>query len=319
MTKPKNQRGQPQPTVDVPDAAQLPVAETIPVVQTLREGIAFWVTMASIVIGILSTCLAIYFYEAQKQEPCLTFGVNPTKTELEQPDFDKDLGFSYGGQPINSDSVTAVQLCILNSGTKSIPTSAILDTIRIKTPDGSPILSARIKKTSRSICDIKLVVDRQDFKTGVCRIDWRILEPNDGAIIQLIYAGGAHHDPTLEGTIEGQRQGIEVRHFGTITLEKNDSIVIPLGRFIFIVVMVAIIALIMFLTSVFAPKSETARAIKAAKTKIHELEKQAWREQKQIWMRQPLRLVPLVVILLAILFVIAAVSTLPNNAPPFGW
>jgi hypothetical protein len=92
------------------------------------------------VCTITSLILAVYFYQASKIKPLLTFAVNPLKAELQRPDYDKDLGFVYKGKPVDSDSVTSVQVCVWNAGTGSI--KEVLEQIRLVMPDGSAILTA---------------------------------------------------------------------------------------------------------------------------------------------------------------------------------
>jgi hypothetical protein len=80
-------------------------------------------------------------------------------------------------------------------------------------PDGSAILSARVKKASRPDCDFECIDDREDYKSGTCRLKWRILEPGDGAVLQIIYAGTASRDPKLDGVVEGQKDGVVVEPY----------------------------------------------------------------------------------------------------------
>src|SRR5665213_717698 len=80
----------------------------------------FWFSIFGTVTTILGFVLSIYFYRAAQVKPLLTFGVHPLKTELQRPDFDKELGFIYKGKPIESESITSVQVSIWNAGTRSI-------------------------------------------------------------------------------------------------------------------------------------------------------------------------------------------------------
>lgn len=173
----------------------------------------FWLSVVGGVTTIIGFVLSIYFYQASQIAPLLTFGVYPIKTELQRPDFDKKLGFVYEGKPIESEAITSVQVSIWNAGTRSISGDEILDPVRLVMPDGASILSVIAKKTSRPIAGFEILGNQDDYRTGTCRLKWRILEPGDGAVFQIIYVGSASRDPNLEGIIEGQKGGILVERF----------------------------------------------------------------------------------------------------------
>src|SRR6266404_7698921 len=173
----------------------------------------FWLGIVGTVGTLIGIVLSVYFYQASQIKPLLTFSVHPLKTELQRPDFDKELGFIYKGKPVDSESITSVQVCIWNAGTRSIRDSDVLDPYRLVMPDGAPILSVRVKKTARPICGFECLVNQEDYASGTCHVKWRILEPGDGAVLQIIYAGSARRDPKLAGAVEGQRDGIEVEQY----------------------------------------------------------------------------------------------------------
>jgi len=190
-------------------------------VRDLRDHISFWFNIISAIVSIISIVLAVYFYQASRIKPLLTFGVHPLKMELQRPDYDNELGFTYNGKPVDSDRITSVQVSIWNAGTRSIRNSDVLDPIRLVMPDGSVILSVQVKKTSRPICGFERLDNQGDYKSGKCRLKWLILEPGDGADLQIIYAGTAHNDPTLEGIVEGQTDGIVVEKYNLDFNRKN--------------------------------------------------------------------------------------------------
>lgn len=173
----------------------------------------FWLGIGGAVGTLIGLCLSVYFYQASQIKPLLTFSVHPLKTELQRPDFDKELGFIYKGKPVDSASITSVQVSIWNAGTRSIRDSDVLDPFRLAMPDRAAILSVRVKKTARPICGFERLDNQDDYKSGTCYLKWRILEPGDGAVLQIIYAGSAHRDPTLEGVVEGEREGVVVEQY----------------------------------------------------------------------------------------------------------
>ena len=60
-------------------------------------------------------------------------------------------------------------------------------------------------------------------KSGICRLKWVILESGDDAVVQIIYAGNANYDPTLEGAADGQRDGIVVEKYD-LTFDRDADI-----------------------------------------------------------------------------------------------
>ena len=67
----------------------------------------FWLGIVGTVGSLIGIVLSFYFYQESQIKPLLTFSVHPLKTELQRPDFDKELGFIYKGKPVNSESITS--------------------------------------------------------------------------------------------------------------------------------------------------------------------------------------------------------------------
>ena len=275
-----------------------------------------WFGIVGVVVGIIGIVLAVYFFQASKIKPLLTFGVHPLKTELQRPDYDKELGFIYKGKPVESESITSVQVSIWNAGTRSIRGSDVLDPFRLVMPDGAPILSVQIKKTGRPICGFERFDDKDDYKSGICRLKWIILEPSDGVVLQIIYAGSARRDPTLEGVVEGQR-GVVVEQYN-LTLDRK-AITISysmtnLGLF-FGLILVGI--LLMFIATRIHAKTETAKKI--AEEKV-EAEKHLAELRKRSWPPPPVFWVPFLGFSLCMFGAFALLFFLSSHlGPPFGW
>lgn len=284
-----------------------------------RDHISFWFGIVGAVIGIISFAVSVYFYQASQIKPQLTFGVHPLKTELQRPDFDKELGFIYKGKPLDSESITSVQVSIWNAGTRSIRDSDVLDPFRLVMPDGSAILSVRAKKTSRPICGFESLGNQEDYKSGICRLKWRILEPGDGAVVQIIYAGSARRDPTLEGTVEGQRDGTVVEGY-TLNLSGTaieDSISIRMSRHWPIIVLLLIGLFLLFIAGRSYTKTEAvkkwAQERAAAAKLLAEVQKKSVPAPPLLWV---LFVAGLVCILGAVVLLLIYNS---RPGPPFGW
>jgi hypothetical protein len=184
-------------------------------------------------------------------------------------------------------------------------------------PDGAPILSVRVKKTGRPICGFERLDNKEDYKSGICRLKWLILEPGDGVVLQIIYAGSARRDPTLEGVVEGQRDGVVVEQYN-LTLDRTAITIshslASLGL-VFALILVGI--LLMFIATGILAKTEAAKKISEAKA---EAEKHLAELRKRYVPPPPVFWVTFLGFLLCIVGAIALLFFLGSRpGPPFGW
>ena len=162
--------------------------------------------IAGSVASLIGLGLAVYFYYASIHHPELTFYVNPARATVVSAGQAQGLVVSHHDSVIKSD-VSAVQIAVWNAGTSPIRQEDILVPISIRSKNKSPILEATIRKTSRP--EIGLVINESSKAEGSIAIDWKVIEQDDGASIQLIYAGPASETFEIAGGIVGQRKVIE--------------------------------------------------------------------------------------------------------------
>jgi hypothetical protein len=276
----------------------------------------FWLGIGGTIGTLIGIVLTVYLYRASQIKPVLTFGVHPLKTELQRPDYDKELGFVYQGKLVDSASITAVQVAIWNAGTRSIRDTDVLEPFHLMMPDGAAILSVRVKKITRPICGFEFVNNQTDYVSGKCLLKWRILEPDDGVVLQVIYAGSARHDPTLEGVIEGQKSGIVVERYG-VNPEKTDiQSTISVLRLLGIVALAIVVtSLIMFATRIRSMTTigkKITEEIAEAEKKLALLKKTTGPMPLASWL--------LIFVALAVLgFGLWAFLYGLSTGPPFGW
>ena len=96
------------------------------------------------------------------------------------------LEILFKGEPVIDQFVMSTRLYIWNSGNSPLLKSEILEPIRFEIREKASILDTRILVRSRSVTGIDLDFD-EIF--GNTTIDFSIMEPEDGAAIQVIYAG----------------------------------------------------------------------------------------------------------------------------------
>jgi hypothetical protein len=300
-----------------PDNVDEPVAPAAGGVGDWRKHIFFfWLSIVGTIGTLTGVPLSVYFYQASQIKPLLTFSVHPLKTELQRPDFDKELGFIYKGKPVDSESITSVQVSIWNAGTRSIRASDVLDPFRLVLPDGAAILSARVKKTTRPICGFELLDNQEDYKSGTCHIKWRILEPGDGAVVQIIYTGSARHDPKLEGVVEGQRDGVVVEQYKLDVTRTGIEKFFPMSRVELFFGLMFIAFLLFYIALRIQAKTEPFKKLTqeraAVARQLAELQKRTVPASPLFWLLSAG----------AFLCVVGAVTLLVSGVrygPPFGW
>ena len=135
----------------------------------------------------------------------LTFAINSPRTPIVQLARTSNISVSYNGTVVNKD-VTAAQIAIWNAGREPIRGEDILTPIVLRTADNAPILELSAGTNEVT----KFDVDPTKMFQGQLRIGWRILEHNDGAVIQIIYVGKPDLPIVLDGAIIGQRHALQL-------------------------------------------------------------------------------------------------------------
>lgn len=159
-----------------------------------------WIGIFLGVIGLLwSGIFALWSIE----ESDLTYMINPIKTTIFTAEKMSSLKVYTQGKEIKKD-ITAIQISIWNQGKKSIRPEDILKTIEIYSEPPVEIIEALIRNISREVTHFQ--IETNAISQGVIKPKWNILEKNDGASIQLIFAGPSHTKFKLRGIIEGQKE-----------------------------------------------------------------------------------------------------------------
>lgn len=199
--------------------------------------VGFWITFGSAVLAVVSLGFGYYWYRASQLKPNLTFTVSPVVTELKRPDFDPDFKFAYKGKEVQADNVTSIQIAVWNNGNKAIKEADVLDPVKIKVGNSVQVLSVHIKKQTRSVCYARIVTDDKELHDGSFGLKWRILEPEDGMVIQVIFVGPSHQSVEMSGAIEGQKT------IGGIETPKEDS-TLDWSAVLFLIALAVLFALI---------------------------------------------------------------------------
>ncbi len=107
----------------------------------------------------------------------------------------------HRNKEIQSD-ISAVQISIWNNGKEAIWQDNVIEDIQIKTDPPVQILEVKTRKINRQAINFSYSGDY--LIEGYLPLNWKVLEKDDGALLELIYAGPPDIEISVEGDIEGQ-------------------------------------------------------------------------------------------------------------------
>ncbi len=155
----------------------------------------------SLVVGVLGLLAGVYFWWTGQRYRELAFVVDPVRVPILGHDHRvrapiRVLGLD--GSEITHD-VGAATLYLWNSGNEPIHGPDVLEPLVVTLSDDKVnVLKCQLLRASREV--VNFTVDQEATS---CRLAFRILEPNDGAAIQVIYEGPLALTFRLRGTVEG--------------------------------------------------------------------------------------------------------------------
>lgn len=164
-------------------------------------------SLTAILIGIAGLMAAYYFYRQSVLERTPTFLVDPVRATIIDSSGPRlsDLSVLYHGKPVGDRSVTAVRVYFWNSGRMPIRRSDVLRPVECVLPTDSEILDFRVLKSSRDITGIALSAAAGNPGNRL-EVGFDIPEKDDGAALQIIYAGPQDAAIHFEGVIVGAAQ-----------------------------------------------------------------------------------------------------------------
>jgi predicted transporter len=135
-------------------------------------------------------------------------------------------------------------------------------------------------------------------------------------VLQIIYAGSAHRDPTLEGVVEGPRGGVVVEQYNLNFSKTGIEDFIPMSRIGPIFGLILIALLLIFIGVRIQAKTEAFK--KWAEEKA-EAARHLAELQKRTVPAPPLSSLLFVGAVVCILVVAALILSSARVGPPFGW
>jgi hypothetical protein len=160
-------------------------------------------------IGAGSIAIALWIYHLSILKPCLSYSVDPNQASLvsDESNAITDFTIQYKGNTIFRKNVSAITVYLWNDGNVPTHRQQILSQIKVVLPPGSEILDATVLRETRSVCDVQ--IHHLESQNQIA-LDFNILEPGDGAALQIIYIGNYSASVMAEGIIEGQSGGCPI-------------------------------------------------------------------------------------------------------------
>jgi len=188
--------------------------------------------------GALASIMALgpaYFPWWTAPKRALLYCISPTRTQIIQATKVSDIAVTYKGLPLTG-NVTAAQIAVWNDGREPIRGEDILTPIVLLTSTNVSILEVSILKTNRAASAFRLLTDSDNLAVGRLGMDWKILQKNDGALIQVLYAGTPDQPIELSGEIVGQDSPRRVKSGGISWLLITVSSLVFLAMFLSVTV-----------------------------------------------------------------------------------
>ena len=151
-------------------------------------------------VGLIGVVFGVYTYYIQK--PNLTCYISPNRVPVVRKYNINNLAVSVSGQPITNDLYLAT-IQFWNEGETPITKEDILKAFTIHTQNNEQIYQVNHSVT-RDVVGLTLngANKLSDSSFG---FDWKILEKDDGILLQVLYGGDANMPLTIDGTIKQQK------------------------------------------------------------------------------------------------------------------
>lgn len=158
-----------------------------------------WLAIVFLAIGgLISWFITRYYYSRGEKRRAPTFVIRPERELLATSKLASlpEFSVTHKGAPVGTDGITEVQIYFWNSGTLPILHTDVLEPFAIEFP--GKILSSSLLKLSRDVIRLRLspVDQRLD-------LTFELLEPGDGATLQIVYDGAPNATVLFSGVCVG--------------------------------------------------------------------------------------------------------------------
>jgi hypothetical protein len=166
-----------------------------------RDYFAYILALVSIITSLF---VSYYFYDKSLKYRELHYmtDIFPQSIFTAQKDSTTPIKISKNdGSPLTS-SVYLANHEIWNNGTQPILNTDVLTPITVSFTDkDSSILAVSIAKSSRSVTDCNVCLDKKTNKSFT--VSFKVLEPQDGCILKIFYTGSQYPPLKIDGEVIG--------------------------------------------------------------------------------------------------------------------
>lgn len=162
-----------------------------------------WIAVGGVAAsGLISWIVSRYFYRRSDKRRTPTFVVRPQRTILVSPEITSTRIMTvlpgHDGE-IGNGGITKAQIYFWNSGTLPILSDDVLEPFGIKCP--GEVLDQKIIKSSRAVIGLEASVG--DIDKRCLTLKFAVLEPGDGASIEIVYDGPPDREFEFAGACVG--------------------------------------------------------------------------------------------------------------------
>jgi hypothetical protein len=152
------------------------------------------------VASIIAVPLAFYFYFESRSVRDLVVAEQPVRSVFVSHETPEGIEVRINGQQVLGKDLFSIQMVIWNAGNESIRRENVLEPITIRTPQTAEVIRAKVVRSSRPLAEVeaKIAADAHSV-----RLDWRILESQDGAVVEVLVVGDPKVRLDIAGTVEG--------------------------------------------------------------------------------------------------------------------
>jgi hypothetical protein len=164
----------------------------------INIGISEWIGLVGILIGFV---VSLFFWWLSEKARDVNMIMRQGVSSVIQKNVLSDLSVTFKGKAV-VDDLFLIDLAIWNAGKEAVRSEDILKEIGVQWEPSLNVLEAKIIESKRDVSKISIATG--NLTARALRVDWKILEQGDGALIQLVCTGDTRALVSLYGTIVGQ-------------------------------------------------------------------------------------------------------------------
>jgi len=176
------------------------------IVDALQHNRREFTSVLSLIVGVAGLASGAYFYYHGKSDRSVVFETDLDRNIVlyQEPSVKTKLSVLYENKIIENSNVIAVQCRVWNDGNTAIRPENILEPLQLKIGEGAELLDVSVVTQSRPLIQRTTIAiaPGEAGKRTSANLGFSIWEPNDGIVLQVIFAGSHEAPLAIVGTIE---------------------------------------------------------------------------------------------------------------------